>query len=77
MKLKYKTVRALTPSNYTFVETDAKLIDLKYHYMASCCAWYKRGYTSCLATHLINCEMLCSCKCLLHVIKMPSLINKE
>jgi hypothetical protein len=30
MKLKYKTVRALPPSNYTFVETDAKLIDLSY-----------------------------------------------
>ena len=54
MKRKHYTVRALAKSNHRIVETEAKSIDLKYHYMTSCCAWYKRGYINYVATSLPN-----------------------
>jgi hypothetical protein len=71
-RMKTNTTLSEHFQNHTIVETDAKSIDLTYIYMTSFCAGTG-------VDKLVVCpqtSQIVKRKCLLHVIKMPPLINK-
>ena len=71
-RMKTNTTLSEHFQNHTIVETDAKSIDLTYIYMTSYCAG--TGVDKLVVWPQTS--QIVKCKCLLHAIKMPTLITK-